>query len=157
MAATVHIQPQGFCVQYPKTPWRVNFVEDTAGTFRFFLSGNEFRFEPRDRYRYPSHDAARRAAFCFLELLKRLERSRMRLSVLAEIGILKFPQEMYRSNELWLLIDRTRYSWEAHTVNGYCIRSQRWYQRPSTAIVKAKGHIDREVAKAQIREIVGWV
>lgn len=157
MTAAVKIQPQGFCVQYPKTSWGVSFVEDAAGKFRFLLSGKDFKFEPRDRYRYPTHDDARRAAFCFLELLKRLERSRMRLSILAEIGIIKFPQETYRTQELWLLVDRTRYTWEVMAADGWCIRSQRWYKHPDMALVKAKAHIDRELAVAQIRDIVGWV
>ncbi len=157
MTATVKIQPIGFCIQYPKTQWRVSFIEDASGKFRFLLSENDFKFEPRDRYRYPSHDDAKRAAFCFLELMKRLERSRMKLSVLAEIGILKFPQETYRSYEIWLLVDRTRYTWELITATGFCVRSQRWYKQHDTALVKAKAHIDRELAISQIRDIVGWV
>jgi hypothetical protein len=32
--------------------------------------------------------------------MKRIERSRMKLSVLAEIGNLKFPQGTYRQHEL---------------------------------------------------------
>ncbi len=44
----------------------------------------------------------------------------MRLGILAEIGILKFPQENYQSQDLWLVIDRTRYSWEALTKDGFC-------------------------------------
>ncbi len=157
MTGAVKLQPQGFSVQYPKTTWRVFFVEDAAGKFQFRLAGKDFKFEPRDRYRYPTHDDARRAAFCFLELMKRLERSRMKLGILAEIGILKFPQETYHSYELWLLIDRTRYTWEILAAYGLCIRSQRWYKRPDTALVKAKLHIDREQAISQIKEIVGWV
>jgi hypothetical protein len=43
-------------------------------------------------YRYPSYDDAKRAAHRVLELMKHLERSRMKLSILAEIGLLKFPQ-----------------------------------------------------------------
>ena len=93
MTGAVKLQPQGVSVQYPKTTWRVFFVEDAAGKFQFRLAGKDFKFEPRDRYRYPTHDDARRAAFCFLELMKHLERSRMKLGILAEIGILKFPQE----------------------------------------------------------------
>ncbi len=54
MTAAVRIQPQGFSVQYPKPQWRVSFVEDAAGKFRFLLCGHDFKFEPRDRYRYPS-------------------------------------------------------------------------------------------------------
>ncbi|HEY9674154.1 MAG TPA: hypothetical protein V6D11_22135 [Waterburya sp.] len=157
MTAAVTIQPQGFSVQYPKTQWRVSFVEDSAGKFRFLLSGRDFKFEPRDRYRYPSHDDAKRAACCFLELMKRMERSRMKLSVLAEIGILKFPQETYRQHELWLVVDRTRYTWEGITASGFCVRSQRWYKHPDTALIKAKVHIDRELAVSQIRGVVGWV
>lgn len=157
MAASVKIQPQGFCIQYPKSTWRVIFVEDASGKFQFRLSGKDFRFEPRDRYCYPTHDDAKRAAYCFLELLKRLDRSRMKLSILAEIGILKFPQETYRSHELWLLVDRTRYTWEAIATDGLCFRSQRWYKYPDTALAKAKVHIDRELAISQIRNIVGWV
>ncbi len=157
MTAAVKIQPQGFSVQYPKTQWRVSFVEDTAGKFRFMLSGQNYKFEPRDLYRYLNHDAARRAAHCFLELLKRLERSRMKLSVLAEIGLLKFPQPTYRGCELWLVIDRERYTWEILTASGHCFRSQRWYKQPDTAIAKAKAHIDREIAISQIKEVVGWV
>jgi hypothetical protein len=132
-------------------------VEDSAGKFRFMLCGRDFKFEPRDLYRYPSHDNARRAAHCFLELMKRLERSRMKLSVLAEISLLKFPQETYRQHELWLLIDRTRYTWEAITASGFYLRSQRWYKQPDTAITKAKAHIDQELAVSQIRGVVGWV
>jgi hypothetical protein len=89
--------------------------------------------------------------------MKRLERSRMKLSVLAEIGILKFQRENYRQHELWLVIDRTRYTWEAITANGFCLRSQRWYKQPDTAIVKARVQIDRELAVSQIRGVVGWV
>jgi hypothetical protein len=100
MSAAVTIQPQGFSVQYPQTQWRVSFVENSGGKFRFLLCGRDFKFEPRDRYRYPSHDDARRSAHCFLELMKRLERSRMKVSVLAEIGNLKFPQGTYRQHEL---------------------------------------------------------
>jgi hypothetical protein len=155
MTAAVKIQPQGFSVQYPKTQWQVSFVEDSSGKFRFLLCGRDFKFEPRDRYRYPSHDDAKRAAYCFLELMKRIERSRMKLSVLAEIGLLKFPQEPYRRHELWVVVDRTRYTWEAITASGFCLRSQRWYKRPDTAIVKAIAHIDREIALAQIRGVVG--
>ena len=110
MTAAVKIQPIGFSVQYPKTQWRATFVEDASGKYRFSLSGRDFKFEPRDRYYYPSHDEAKRAAYCFLELMKRLDRSRMRLSVLAEIGLLKFPQEVYRTYDLWVVIDRTRYT-----------------------------------------------
>ncbi len=84
------------------------------------------------------------------------DRSR-RLSILAEIGLIKFPQGLYRSCELWLLIDRTRYTWEIFTANGICLRSQYWYKHPDTALAKAKAHIDRELAVAQIKEIVGWV
>jgi hypothetical protein len=157
MTATVKIQPTGFIVNYPKTQWRVSFIEDASGKFRFLLCGKDFKFEPRDRYRYPSHDDAKRAAFCFLELMKRLERSRMKLSVLAEIGILKFPQETYRSYEIWLLVDRTRYTWELITTSGFCIRSQRWYKQHDTAVSKAKAQIDRELAISQIRDVVGWV
>jgi len=80
MTAAVRIQPQGFSVQYPKTQWRVSFVKDAAGKFRFLLCNRDFKFEPRDRYRYPTHDDARRAAHCFLELMKRLERSRTKLN-----------------------------------------------------------------------------
>jgi hypothetical protein len=93
MTASVKIQPTGFSVQYPKTSWRVIFVEDAAGKFYFRLCGKDFRFEPRDRHRYPNYDVARRAAYCFLELMKRLERSRMKLNVLSEIGILKFRKK----------------------------------------------------------------
>lgn len=157
MTATIKPQPQGICVQYPKTPWRVIYVEDASGKYQFRLAGADFKFEPRDRYHYPTHDAAKRAACCFLELLKRIERSRMKLSILAEIGILKFPQETYRSVEIWLLVDRTRYTWEILTAEGHCFRSQHWYKHPSNALSKAKAHIDRELAIAQIREIVGWV
>lgn len=157
MTATVKLQPQGFCVSYPKTQWRVSYVEDASGKFQFRLAARDFKFEPRDRYRYPSHDDARRAAFCFLELLKRIERSRMKLSILAEIGLLKFPQETYRSQEIWLLVDRTRYTWEILTVDGYCFRSQRWYKHPDSALAKAKAHINRELAVSQIKDVVGWV
>ena len=111
------------------------FVEDAAGKFQFRLAGNKFKFEPRDvcggrSHRYhPTHDQTKQAAYCFLELMKRLERSRMKLNVLSEIGILKFPQETYRKHELWLVIDRTRYTWEILANDGLCIRSQRWYKR----------------------------
>ena len=157
MTAAVTIQPNGFSVQYPKTPWRVIFVQHSSGKFYFRLSSPEFWFEPRDHYRYPSHDDAKRAAYCFLELMKRLERSRMRLSILAEIGLLKFPQGLYRSCELWLLIDRTRYTWEVFTAQGLCLRSQYWYKSPDSALTKARAHVDRELAITQIKEIVGWV
>ncbi|MGB5963560.1 MAG: hypothetical protein WBG73_23185 [Coleofasciculaceae cyanobacterium] len=157
MTAAVKIQPQGFSVQYPRTNWRVFFVEDAAGKFQFRLAGRDFKFEPRDRFRYPTHNQAKQAAFCFLELMKRLERSRLKLNVLSEIGILKFPQDRYRTYELWLVIDRTRYTWEILADDGLCIRSQRWYKRPDAALVKARVHIDREQAVAQIKEIVGWV
>ena len=76
---------------------------------------------------------------------------------MSEIGILKFPQETYHSYELWLVIDRGRYTWEILAAGGLCIRSQRWYKRPDAALVKAKLHIDREQAVAQIKDIVGWV
>ena len=109
MATPVTIYPQGFYLSYPKTSWRVLFAEDNTGKFRFRLSGVDFKLEPRDRYRYPTQKDAKRAVLCFLELLKRIERSRMRLGILAEIGILKFPQENYQSQELWVVIDRTRY------------------------------------------------
>jgi hypothetical protein len=157
MTAAVRIQPQGFSVQYPKTQWRVSFVKDAAGKFRFLLCGRDFKFEPRDRYRYPTHDDARRAAHCFLEVMKRLERSRMKLSILAEIGNLKIPQANYRQHEIWLVIDRTRYTWEAIAGDGLCLRSQYWYKHPDTAMAKAKAHINREVAITQIVEVVGWV
>lgn len=157
MTATVTIQPQGFSVQYPKTQWRVCFVEDAGGKFQFRLAGRDFKFEPRDRYRYPTHDQAKQAAYCFLELMKRLERSKMKLNVLAEIGILKFPQETYHAYELWLVIDRGRYTWEIVAADGLCIRSQRWYKRHDSALTKAKLHIDRERTVAQIKDIVGWV
>lgn len=157
MTASVKIQPQGFYVSYPKTSWRVLFVEDASGKFQFRLSNRDFKFEPRDRYRYLTHNDAKRAALCFLELLKRLERSRMRLGILAEIGILKFTQETYHSHELWLLVDRTRYTWEALTVDGYCYRSLLWYKHPNTALLKAKAYVDREQAISQLKEVVGWV
>ncbi len=157
MTAAVRIQPTGFSVQYPKTQWRVSFVEEATGKFRFLLCSRDFKFEPRDRYGYPTHDEARRAAHCFLELMKRLERSRMKLSVLAEIGILKFPEETYHQHELWLVVDRTRYTWEAITASGFCLRSQQWYKHPNTALIKAKTHIERELAVSQIRGAVGWV
>lgn len=48
MTAAVKVQPQGFSVQYPKTQWRVFFVEDAAGKFQFRLAGRDFKFEPRD-------------------------------------------------------------------------------------------------------------
>jgi hypothetical protein len=71
MTATVTVQPNGFSVQYSKTQWRVIYVEHSSGKFYFRLSSQDFWFEPRDRYRYPSHDDAKRAAHCFLELMKR--------------------------------------------------------------------------------------
>ena len=70
MTAAVKIQPQGFSAQYPKTKWCVFFVEDAGGQFQFRLAHRDFRFEPRDRYRYPTHDQAKQAVFCFLELMK---------------------------------------------------------------------------------------
>jgi len=157
MATPVTIYPQGFYLSYPKTSWRVLFVEDTTGKFRFRLSGVDLKLEPRDRYRYPTQKDAKRAALCFLELLKRIERSHMRLGILLEIGILKFPQENYQSQSLWLVIDRTRYSWEALTKDGFCCRSQRWYKHPDTALTKAKAYIDRETAISRIKDVVGWV
>ncbi len=81
----------------------------------------------------------------------------MKLSVLAELGLLKFPQETYRQHELWLVVDRTRYTWEAITPSGFCMRSQRWYKQPDTEIVKARLQIDRELAVSQIRGVVGWL
>ncbi len=81
----------------------------------------------------------------------------MKLNILSEIGILKFPQETYRSSQLWLLIDRTRYTWEILTSDGVCLRSQYWYKHPDTALAKAKAHIERELAVTQIVEVVGWV
>lgn len=157
MATAVTVQPNGFSVQYPKTQWRVIFVEHSSGKFYFRLSSQEFWFEPRDRYRYPCHDDAKRAAQCFLELMKRLERSRKKLSILAEVGLLKFPQGLYRDCELWLVVDRGRCTWEIFTANGVCLRSQYWYKSPETALAKARLHIDRELAVIQIVEVVGWV
>ncbi len=49
------------------------------------------------------------------------ERSRMKLSVLAEIGILKFPQQAYRQHELWVVVDRTRYTGEGIIACGFCL------------------------------------
>jgi len=157
MPTSVRVQPQGFQVQYPRTSWRVSYVEELSGKFRFVLSGQDFQFEPRDKYRYPNYDEAKRAAFCFLELMKRLERSRQRLGILAEIGVLKFPQQMYRSYQVWLLVDRVRYTWEAVRGDGVCIRSQRWYKRPENALNKAFAHVDWEIARTQIRDVIGWV
>ena len=37
------------------------------------------------------------------------------------------------------------------------IRSQSWYKRPETALDKAKDHIDIEIARSQIRDVIGWV
>lgn len=157
MPVSVTTQPQGFTVKYPKTPWLVIFIEDVRGKFRFILSGKDLQFELRDRYRYHTREDAKRAASYFLELMKRLEKSRMRLGILAEIGILKFPQENYGFYQLWLLVDRTRYSWEAVRSDGVCIRSQNWYKKPDTALNKAKDHIDWENARSQIIEAIGWV
>ena len=158
MSAAVTIQPQGFSVQYPQTQWRVSFVENSAGKFRFLLCGRDFKFEPRDRYRYPTHDDARRAAHCFLELMKRIERSRMKLSIVAEIGNLKFPQGTYLQHELWLVIDHTRYtSWGAIAGDGLCLRSHYWYKHPERARAIAIVQINRELAITQIVEVVGWV
>ena len=81
----------------------------------------------------------------------------MKLSVLAEIAILKFPQETYRKHELWLVVDRTRDSWEVIAGDGLCIRSPRWYKQPDTALALAKAHIHRESAISKIRDVVGWV
>lgn len=95
MPTSVRVQPQGFQVQYPRTSWRVSYVEELSGKFRFVLSGRDFQFEPRDKYRYPTHDDAKRAAFCFLELMKRLERSRQRLGILALVwGAEVFPADV---------------------------------------------------------------
>lgn len=58
----VKIQRQGFAVKYPKTSWRVIFVEDGTGKFRFLLCGSEFKFEMRDRYR--SWEAITADGFC---------------------------------------------------------------------------------------------
>jgi len=88
--------------------------------------------------------------------MKRLERSRMKLNVLSEIGILKFPQENYYSHELLLLIDRDRYTWETLTANGY-IRSPYWYKNPDMALIKGRAYIERELAVVQIINVVGWV
>ncbi len=81
----------------------------------------------------------------------------MRLSILAEFGLLKFLQGLYRSCEVWLLIDRTRYTWEIFTAQGLCLRSQYWYKSPDSALAKAKVHVDRELAITQLKEIVGWI
>jgi len=81
----------------------------------------------------------------------------MKLSVLAEIAILKFPQETYRKHELSLVVDPSRDSWEVIAGDGLCIRSQRWYKQPDTAVAKAKAHIDRELPISKIRDVVGWV
>jgi hypothetical protein len=158
MTAAVTIQPIGFIVQYPKTQWRVSFVEDSSGKFRFLLSGRDFKFEPRDRYRYPSHDDAKRAACCFLELMKRLERSRMKLSVLAEIGILSFPtRDLPPARAMaWSLTVLATVGRQLQPAASEK-RSSQWYKHPDTAITKAKAHIDRELAVAQIRGAVGWV
>jgi len=88
--------------------------------------------------------------------MKRLKRSRMKLNVLSEIGILKFPQENYYSHELWLLIDRDHYTWEMLTANGY-IRSPYWYKNPDTAVTIGRAYIERELAVVQIVNVVGWV
>lgn len=80
----------------------------------------------------------------------------MKLSVLAEVGILKFPQEHYLSHELWLLVDRTRYSWETLTAHGYA-RTHYWYKHPEVALSKGREYIERELAIVQIVEVVGWV
>jgi len=80
----------------------------------------------------------------------------MKLNVLSEIGILKFPQENYYSHELWLLIDRDRYTWETLTANGY-IRSPYWYKNPDMALIKGRAYIERELAVVQIINVVGWV
>lgn len=153
----VKVQPQGFCVSYPKTRWRVTFVEESTGKFYFRLYGEDFHFEPRDRYRYLTYADARQAAYCFLELMKRLERSRMKLGILAEIGLLKFPQQIYCFYELFLVVDRIRYTWEITTPHGWTVRGNRWYKQPERAIAKAQEHIEREVAITQIVEVVGWV
>jgi hypothetical protein len=41
--------------------------------------------------------------------------------------------------------------------SGFCLRSQRCYKQPDTALIKAKAHSDRELAVSQIRGVVGWV
>lgn len=156
MPASVRIQPQGYSVKYPKASWIVAFVESDRG-FRFTLSRPDFQFEPRDKYRYRTREDASRAASYFLELMKRLERSRMRFGVLAEIGVLKFPQEKYLHHQIWLLVDRDRYSWEAARGDGISIRAQYWYKKPETALDKAKAHIDWEIARSKIRDVIGWV
>lgn len=140
-----------------KSPWRIIFVEDAKWKFLFRLSGTDFKFEPRDKYRYPTHNDAKRAAYCFLELLKRIDRSPKRLNILMEIGILKFPQEFYRGYHIWLLVDRCRYSWEVITAEGHCFRSPNWYVRSSTALLRAKQNIDLNLTKTQILEAIGWV
>lgn len=156
MKGAVQIQP-GVAVPINKSPWRVIFVEDAKGKFLFRLCGSDFKFEPRDKYCYPTHDDARRAAYCFLELLKRIERSPKRLNILMEIGILKFPQETYRGYSVWLLVDRCRYSWEVMNSQGHCFRSQSWYVRSSTALLRAKQNIDLNQTKAQILHSIGWI
>lgn len=156
MPTPVILQPSGYSIRYPKTSWLVAFVESDRG-FRFTLSRPDFQFEPRDKYRYRTRDDASRAASYFLELMKRMERSRMRLGALAEIGILKFPQEVYLHHQIWLLVDRERYSWEAVRSDGISIRAQYWYKKPENALRKAKEHISWEITRIQIKDIIGWV
>ena len=82
------------------------------------------------------------------------------------MGILKLPPEVYRSCQIWLLIDRTRYTWEIITTNSLCLRSASLVStavavlvqnHPDTALAKARVDIDRELAVTQIVEVVEWV
>ena len=41
--------------------------------------------------------------------------------------------------------------------DGVCIRSQRWYKRPENALSKAFAHVDWEIARTQIKDVIGWV
>ena len=81
----------------------------------------------------------------------------MKLGILAEIGLLKFPQQIYCFHELFLVVDRIRYTWEITTPHGWTVRGNRWYKQPERAIAKAQEHIERELAITQIVEVVGWV
>lgn len=84
--------------------------EPVQGKFRFVLSGQDFQFEPRDKYRYPTHDDARAGGVLFSGV------SGSAWNVLdngwgfwRSFGVLKFFQQMYRSYQVWLLVDRVRY------------------------------------------------
>lgn len=155
MPSAVLVQP-GVSSVVANSPWRIVYVEDEAGKFGFRLASRDLKFDPRDKYRYNTHEEAKRAAYCFVELMNRIERSPKRLNILMEIGILKFPQTHYRDWEVWLLLDRHRYSWEIMNDRYQCFRSQSWYKHPENAIQRAKENIDLAYTKAQLQKAIGW-